>query len=121
MKISLASKLAALNRVWYRFLAVASLWLLAAGPVVAQQGGQSSGSSSTLITNLSKGLGIIAVFGFMAGCVMVMVGFLNAKRDENWKMTVLYGVGLAGSVALMKLLFGLFFGQSALPDATINW
>ena len=26
----------------------------------------------------------------------------SAKRDENWKMTVIYGIGLAGAVALMK-------------------
>jgi hypothetical protein len=37
-----------------------------------------------------------------AGCVMVMNGFLNARRDENWKMTVIHGLGVAGSVPCVK-------------------
>ena len=44
---------------------------------------------------------------------MVIGGFLNARRDENWKMTVIYGVGVAGAVALMKAMFGLFAGTSS--------
>jgi hypothetical protein len=69
---------------------------------------QSSGSLNQFIDPLKSGLNLIMVFGFIAGCVMVMGGFLNAKRDENWKMTVIYGIGVAGAVALMKALFSLF-------------
>jgi hypothetical protein len=43
---------------------------------------------------------------------MVMTGFLNAKCDENWKMTVIYGIGVAGAVALMKALFAMFGGAA---------
>jgi len=56
------------------------------------------------------------IFGFVAGCVMVMAGFLTAKRDENWKMTVIYGLGVAGAIAIMKALF-TFFGAGG---AAIN-
>jgi uncharacterized membrane protein len=61
---------------------------------------------------LKNGLNLIMIFGFIAGCVMVMSGFLNAKRDENWKMTVIYGLGVAGAVALMKALFTMFGGTA---------
>jgi Na+-translocating ferredoxin:NAD+ oxidoreductase RnfA subunit len=57
---------------------------------------------------LQKTLGVILSLGFVAGCVMVIGGFLAAKRDENWKMTVLYGVGVAGAAALMSVLFAAF-------------
>ena len=40
-------------------------------------------------------------------------GFLNARRDENWKMTVIHGLGVAGSVALGKTLFSLFVANGA--------
>jgi hypothetical protein len=53
------------------------------------------------------------VFGFIAGWVMAMSGFLNAKRNENWKMTVIYGIGAAGTVALMKALFAMFGGPAS--------
>jgi hypothetical protein len=69
---------------------------------------QASGSLNQFIDPLKSGLNLIMIFGFIAGCVMVMGGFLNAKRDENWKMTVIYGIGVAGAVALMKALFSLF-------------
>ena len=69
------------------------------------------------ITPLKSGLNLIVVFGFIAGCVMVMGGFLNARRDENWKMTVIYGIGVAGAVVLMKALFTMFGGQAA---TTVN-
>jgi hypothetical protein len=65
------------------------------------------------INPLKSGLNLIVVFGFIAGCVMVMGGFLNARRDENWKMTVIYGIGVAGAVVLMKALFTMFGGQAA--------
>jgi hypothetical protein len=41
------------------------------------------------------------------------VGLLNAKRDENWKMTVIYGIGVAGAVALTKALFAMFGGAAS--------
>jgi hypothetical protein len=67
----------------------------------------------TFINPLKQGLNLIVVFGFIAGCVMVIGGFLNARRDENWKMTVIYGIGVAGAVALMKALFTIFGGTAA--------
>ncbi|MBV8330565.1 MAG: hypothetical protein JOZ61_08875 [Verrucomicrobia bacterium] len=75
--------------------------------------GQSTGSLDSFISPLKNGLNLIMVFGFIAGCVMVMSGFLNAKRDENWKMTVIYGIGVAGAVALMKALFAMFGGAAS--------
>jgi len=71
-----------------------------------------TGSLDSFIGPLKNGLNLIMVFGFIAGCVMVMTGFLNAKRDENWKMTVIYGLGVAGAVALMKSLFAMFGGAA---------
>jgi hypothetical protein len=69
-------------------------------------------SLDSFIGPLKNGLNLIMIFGFIAGCVMVMSGFLNAKRDENWKMTVIYGIGVAGAVALMKALFAMFGGAA---------
>jgi hypothetical protein len=68
---------------------------------------------TVFIDPLKQGLNLIVVFGFIAGCVMVIGGFLNARRDENWKMTVIYGIGVAGAVALMKALFSIFGGNAA--------
>jgi hypothetical protein len=68
----------------------------------------SNPSIGQFVTQLTQGMNLITVCGFVAGCVMVMNGFLNARRDENWKMTVIHGLGVAGSVALCKTLFGLF-------------
>jgi hypothetical protein len=68
----------------------------------------SNASVGQFAAQLVQGMNIITASGFIAGCVMVMNGFLNARRDENWKMTVIHGLGVAGSVALCKTLFGLF-------------
>jgi hypothetical protein len=68
---------------------------------------------NVFIDPLKQGLNLIVVFGFIAGCVMVIGGFLNARRDENWKMTVIYGIGVAGAVALMKALFSIFGGNAS--------
>jgi hypothetical protein len=62
---------------------------------------------------LAQGMNLITACGFVAGCVMIINGFLNARRDENWKMTVIHGLGVAGSVALCKTLFGLFVANSS--------
>jgi hypothetical protein len=72
----------------------------------------SNPSIGQFVTQLTQGMNLITVCGFVAGCVMVMNGFLNARRDENWKMTVIHGLGVAGSVALCKTLFGLFVPNS---------
>ena len=72
-----------------------------------------TGSLESFTGPLRNGLNLIMVFGFIAGCVMVMTGFLNAKRDESWKMTVIYGIGVAGAVALMKALFAMFGGTAS--------
>ena len=68
----------------------------------------SNASVGQFATQLVQGMNIITASGFIAGCVMVMNGFLNARRDENWKMTVIHGLGVAGAVALCKTLFSLF-------------
>ena len=68
----------------------------------------SNGSIGQFAAQLVQGMDSITASGFIAGCVMVMNGFLNARRDENWKMTVIHGLGVAGSVALCKTLFSLF-------------
>ncbi len=93
---------------WRRVLVVAMLvwsWMDAAFA-------DGTGSLDSFTGPLKNGLNLIMVFGFIAGCVMVMTGFLNAKRDENWKMTVIYGIGVAGAVALMKALFAMFGGAA---------
>jgi hypothetical protein len=72
-----------------------------------------TGTLESFTGPLRNGLNLIMVFGFIAGCVMVMTGFLNAKRDESWKMTVIYGIGVAGAVALMKALFAMFGGTAS--------
>jgi hypothetical protein len=59
----------------------------------------------------ATGAGLLMKFGFIAGCVMVMAGFMAAKRDENWKMTVIYGLGVAGAVQIMSALYN-YFGAS---------
>ena len=93
---------------WRRALVVA---LLVWGCVDAAFA-DGTGSLDGFIGPLKNGLNLIMVFGFIAGCVMVMTGFLNAKRDDNWKMTVIYGLGVAGAVALMKSLFAMFGGAA---------
>jgi hypothetical protein len=93
-------------RLW---LASTSLSLLVS-PAQAQT--SSGGGLNGYVSQLVQGLNLITAFGFIAGCTMVIGGFLNARRDENWKMTVIYGVGVAGAVALMKAMFSLFTGTS---------
>jgi hypothetical protein len=93
---------------WRKALAVALLVWSWVGAAFAD----GTGSLDSFIGPLKNGLNLIMIFGFIAGCVMVMTGFLNAKRDENWKMTVIYGIGVAGAVALMKALFAMFGGAA---------
>src|SRR6516162_235867 len=83
---------------------------LTAGSAFAQIPGSSS--LNNFINPLKDGLNLITIFGFIAGCVMVMGAFLNARRDENWKMTVIYGIGVAGAVVLMKALFAVRGGRT---------
>jgi hypothetical protein len=98
------------TRWWVRlWLASTSLSLLVS-PAEAQTSGGTS--ISGYVSQLVQGLNLITAFGFIAGCTMVIGGFLNARRDENWKMTVIYGVGVAGAVALMKAMFSLFTGTN---------
>jgi hypothetical protein len=97
------------NRWWVRlWVATIALNLLVTPAKADTTGGPLNG----FVTNLVQGLNLIVAFGFIAGCTMVIGGFLNARRDENWKMTVIYGVGVAGAVALMKAMFGLFDGTN---------
>src|SRR5215469_4448115 len=98
------------RRYWSRSIIVLLLVALSPSAAHAQQAG--SGGLQQFIGPLKSGLNLIMIFGFIAGCVMVMSGFLNAKRDENWKMTVIYGLGVAGAVALMKSLFAMFGGAA---------
>ena len=88
------------------FVAVLLIWLYVDVAAFAD------GALDSFTGPLKSGLNLIMIFGFIAGCVMVMSGFLNAKRDENWKMTVIYGLGVAGAVALMKALFAMFGGAA---------
>jgi len=83
---------------------------MAAAPAALPSAGTASSSASVVqfAAQLVQGMDIITASGFIAGCVMVTNGFLNARRDENWKMTVIHGLGVAGSVALCKTLFSLF-------------
>ena len=94
---------------WQRFWVPAAILLLLQVNAEAQTTSWNGG--------LQKGLGIIMNFGFIAGCVMVIAGFLAAKRDEHWKMTVLYGVGVAGASALMSALFTAFGQGGAVVTA----
>jgi hypothetical protein len=93
---------------WKGFLLGLTLICLDANVALAD----STNALESFISPLKSGLNLIMVFGFIAGCVMVMTGFLNAKRDEGWKMTVIYGIGVAGAVALMKALFAMFGGAA---------
>jgi hypothetical protein len=98
------------TRWWVRlWLASTSLTLLVCPAQAQTSGGPSIGG---YVSQLVQGLNLITAFGFIAGCTMVIGGFLNARRDENWKMTVIYGVGVAGAVALMKAMFSLFTGTN---------
>src|SRR5438876_12287967 len=104
MKHAVPSKQLSAGMRWRKALVVALLvwsWVAAAFA-------DGTGALDSFIGPLKNGLNLIMIFGFIAGCVMVMTGFLNAKRDENWKMTVIYGIGVAGAVALMKALFAMF-------------
>jgi hypothetical protein len=96
--------------LWYRRVLVFAVLLWSFVDVALADG---TGSLDSFTGPLKNGLNLIMVFGFIAGCVMVMTGFLNAKRDENWKMTVIYGIGVAGAVALMKALFAMFGGAAS--------
>ncbi len=112
MKIPLSATIPRTNRPALKFfVGLLSVLLLPAPRVLAQS--TTTNNLSSFTTPLQSGLNLIVIFGFIAGCVMVMGGFLNAKRDENWKMTVIYGIGVAGAVVLMKALFTMFGGSSA--------
>jgi TrbC/VIRB2 pilin len=99
------------NQWWVRLWVATTALNLLATPAQAQTSNQ-GGPLGGFVANLVQGLNLIIAFGFIAGCTMVIGGFLNARRDENWKMTVIYGVGVAGAVALMKAMFGLFAGTN---------
>jgi hypothetical protein len=100
-----------LRKTWLKVSALLAVFWAMLAPARAQSG------LDVFINPLKQGLNLIVVFGFIAGCVMVIGGFLNARRDENWKMTVIYGIGVAGAVALMKALFSIFGGSAS---ATVN-
>jgi hypothetical protein len=107
-------------KVWLASAAIC-LWAnhgyaqAAAAPPAPPSAASSSSYASIeqFATQLAQGLNLITACGFVAGCVMVVNGCLNARRDENWKMTVIHGLGVAGSVALCKTLFGLFVANRA--------
>ncbi len=107
MKDAKINPLMRLQNWWQTGLKALLLLGLTSSRAVAQTNPQNS-DLSTFTTPLRTGFDVLVLFGFITGCVMVMGGFLNAKRDENWKMTVIYGLGVAGAVALMKGLFALF-------------
>jgi hypothetical protein len=100
---------------WLKLVTTVLIAWLYAGPAFAQIPGSSN--LNNFINPLKDGLNLITIFGFIAGCVMVMGAFLNARRDENWKMTVIYGIGVAGAVVLMKALFAIFSGSTTTGSA----
>lgn len=100
---------------WQKLVTAAVIAWLYAESAFAQSAG--NGGLNNFINPLKDGLNLITIFGFIAGCVMVMGAFLNARRDENWKMTVIYGIGVAGAVVLMKALFAIFSGSTATGSA----
>jgi len=120
LRIPPSLRYGATGRAW---LASAAFCLLATrgyaqgamAPAALPSAGTASSSASVVqfAAQLVQGMDIITASGFIAGCVMVMNGFLNARRDENWKMTVIHGLGVAGSVALCKTLFSLFVANGA--------
>ena len=93
---------------WQKLVTAALIAWLDASSAFGQTPG--NGGLNNSINPLKDGLNLITIFGFIAGCVMVMGAFLNARRDENWKMTVIYGIGVAGAVVLMKAV-RQFFGR----------
>lgn len=82
---------------WVRYWVLAT-WL----PLQMNAGAQRSAGSWN--GSLHEGLRIIFSLGLIAGCVMVIRGFLGPRRGENWIWTVLYGVAAAGAGALMLVL-----------------
>src|SRR5690349_17245492 len=54
-----------------------------AQPTAASAG--SDVSITQFVSQMGQGLNLLTAFGFIGGCVMVIGGFLNARRDENWK------------------------------------
>jgi hypothetical protein len=64
-----------------------------------------TGSLDSFVGPLKNGLNLIMVFGFIAGCAMVMSGFLNAKRDV-FLLTMLLN-GDHGRPLLAKFLLAL--------------
>ena len=64
---------------WRKALMVALLICSCADAALAD----GTGSLDSFVGPLKNGLNLIMIFGFIAGCVMVMSGFLNAKRDEK--------------------------------------
>jgi hypothetical protein len=62
---------------WRKALLVALLTCACEEPAFAD----GTGSLDSFVGPLNNGLNLIMVFGFIAGCVMVMSGFLDAKRD----------------------------------------
>lgn len=102
---SAESALSPLNRFNLALSRLSGLLLVLGFQVSAQA--QVAGANNWQ-NGLQNGLGYITWFAFLGGCVMVIAGFLNARRDENWKMTVIYGVGVAGAIPLMQLLYQVF-------------
>src|SRR4051794_41823644 len=94
--------------VRHQFAAILFLFLL----LQISAHAQTTSGLDQFINPLKSGLNLIVVFGFIAGCVMIMGGFLNARRDENWKMTVIYGIGVAGGGVPMKTPLALFGGRA---------
>jgi hypothetical protein len=74
-----------------------------------------TGSLDSFVGPLKNGLNLTMVFGFVAGCAMVMSDFFNAKRDV-FILTMLLN-GDNGMPLLAKFLLALL--PTALPIAYI--
>ena len=58
---------------------------------------------------LSKALGLIMLIGFVYGVIKIIGGAANYNRDpDGAKSTIISGVLIAGSMAIMTMLFQAF-------------
>jgi hypothetical protein len=78
-------------------------------PFLAQIQVNSIGDLETLI---GKGCGILYPYFFVAGLIAIVGGFIQGRRDGEWKMGVFTGLGILGSGALACILYNIFTGHT---------
>lgn len=73
-------------------------------PILAQ-----APAGGGFLAGLSKALGLIMLIGFVYGVIKVIGGAANYNRDPDAaKQSIIAGVMIAGSVAIMLALFKAF-------------